>query len=57
METQSMHALTERGIQLTTTTEAERDQWRTLGRQVRDAVASQIASPDLVARAVAFGEQ
>lgn len=57
METESMHALTERGIQVTTTTEAERNEWRTVGRAVRDAVASQIASPDLVARAVAFGEQ
>ncbi len=56
MESQSMEALTSRGIQLVTTTEAERNQWRTLGREVRDAVASQIASPDLVARAVAFGE-
>jgi TRAP-type C4-dicarboxylate transport system substrate-binding protein len=56
MEEQSMHALTEHGITVTTTTEAERNQWRALGRQVRDAVASQIASPDLVARAVAFGE-
>jgi len=57
METQSLHALAERGIQTTTTTDAERDEWRAIGRQVRDAVASQIASPDLVARAVAFGEQ
>jgi len=57
MERQSMDALTERGIQVTTTTEPERDQWRAIGRAVRDAVAPQIASADLVARAVAFGEQ
>ena len=57
METQSLHALTEHGIQTTTTTDAERNEWRAIGRQVRDAVASQIASPDLIARAVAFGEQ
>ena len=56
MEAQSMHALTEHGITVTTTTDAQRDEWRVIGRQVRDAVASQIASPDLVARAVAFGE-
>lgn len=53
----SMTALTERGIQLTTTSESDRNEWRTIGRAVRDAVASQIASPELVARAVAFGEQ
>ncbi len=57
MERQSMTALEEHGLQVTTTTEAERGEWRAIGRQVRDAVASQIASPDLVARAVAFGEQ
>lgn len=56
-EAVSMTALTEHGLQLTTTTEAERNAWRAVGRQVRDAVASQIASPELVARAVAFGEQ
>lgn len=57
MERQSMEAITTHGIQVTTTTEPQRDEWRAIGRQVRDAVASQIASPDLVARAVAFGEQ
>jgi TRAP-type C4-dicarboxylate transport system substrate-binding protein len=56
METESIHALGEHGIQVVTTTEAERNEWRELGRQVREATASQIASPDLVARAAAFGE-
>jgi TRAP-type C4-dicarboxylate transport system substrate-binding protein len=55
-EEQSMTALTAHGIHVTTTTEAQRTEWRALGRQVRDEVAPQIASPDLIARAVAFGE-
>ena len=55
-ETQSMEALTSHGIQVVTTTEAQRAEWRTLGRAVRDEVAPQIASPELIARAVAFGE-
>jgi TRAP-type C4-dicarboxylate transport system substrate-binding protein len=56
MEGESLHALEDRGIHVTTTSDAEREEWRTVGRAVRDAVAAQIASPDLVARAVAFGE-
>jgi TRAP-type C4-dicarboxylate transport system substrate-binding protein len=57
MESESLHALEDRGMHVTTTSDAEREEWRAIGRQVRDAVAAQIASPDLVARAVAFGEQ
>ncbi len=55
-EVDSMAALTSHGIQVVTTTEAQRAEWRALGRQVRDEVAPQIASPELIARAVAFGE-
>jgi TRAP-type C4-dicarboxylate transport system substrate-binding protein len=56
-EVESMAAIVAHGITVVTTTEAQRAEWRTLGRAVRDEVAPQIASPDLIARAVAFGER
>ena len=56
-EQESITAITQRGIQLVTTTEAERNEWRRIGAAVRAAVASQIADPALIARAAAFGEQ
>lgn len=56
-ERDSIQALRDRGLTVVRITPEEVDAWRTIGRQVRDRVASQIADPALVARAAAFGER
>lgn len=56
MEASSLEAVVQHGITLVPTTEADRQAWRTLGREVRDAVAGQIADPALIARAVAIAD-
>jgi TRAP-type C4-dicarboxylate transport system substrate-binding protein len=56
-ETQALEALTTHGVTITRLSPSDIAAWRTVGREVRTRVASQIASPELIARAAAFGEQ
>jgi TRAP-type C4-dicarboxylate transport system substrate-binding protein len=49
--------LVSRGIELVTTNEAQRNEWRRVGREVRTRVASRIADAALIERAAAFGER
>lgn len=56
-EQESVDALTAHGISVVETNYAAVDAWRRVGRQIQDDVAAQIASPDLIARAAAFGER
>ncbi len=49
--------LVARGLELVTTTNAQRDEWRRVGREVRTRVASRIADAALIARAASFGER
>ncbi|GAB4211557.1 MAG: TRAP transporter substrate-binding protein [Sandaracinaceae bacterium] len=56
-EQEAIAALRGRGLTVVTMTPADIQEWRRIGREVRNRVASQIADPALVARAAAFGEQ
>lgn len=56
-EQESIGAMRNRGMTVVTATASDIAEWRRIGRQLRERVASQIASPELVARAAAFGEQ
>lgn len=56
-ENESIEALRQHGLTIVPSTDADVAAWRQVGRQVRDRVASQIASPELIARAAAFGER
>jgi TRAP-type C4-dicarboxylate transport system substrate-binding protein len=56
-EQQAIAALVSRGIEVVTTTDAQRNEWRAVGRQVRARVASRIADAALIERAAAFGER
>lgn len=56
-ERESIDAMRARGMTIVQTTPEDIAEWRRIGRQVRDRVASQIADPALIARAAAFGEQ
>lgn len=56
-EQQAITTLVSRGIELVTTTDAQRNEWRAVGRQVRGRVASRIADAALIERAAAFGER
>ncbi len=56
-EQESITALRGRGMTVVPMTPADITAWRTVGRQVRERVASQIADPALIARAASFGEQ
>ncbi len=56
-EQESVDALASHGISVVETNYAAIEAWRRVGREIRQDVAAQIASPDLVARAAAFGER
>lgn len=56
-EQESITALRGRGLTVVPMSASDIAAWRTVGRQVRERVASQIADPALIARAAAFGEQ
>lgn len=56
-EQESVDALASHGISVVETNYAAIEQWRRVGREIRADVAAQIASPELVARAAAFGER
>jgi TRAP-type C4-dicarboxylate transport system substrate-binding protein len=56
-EREGIDALADHGITVVETNYAAIEGWRDLGRALRADVAAQIASPDLVARAAAFGER
>ena len=56
-ETQAIEALRSHGMTVVTMSPSDIAAWRTVGREVRSRVASQIGSPELIARAAAFGEQ
>jgi TRAP-type C4-dicarboxylate transport system substrate-binding protein len=56
-EQEAITALRNRGLTVVPMSPADVTAWRTVGRQVRERVASQIAEPALIARAAAFGEQ
>lgn len=56
-EQESVDALASHGIAVVETNYAAIDAWRQVGRSIREDVAREIASPDLVARAAAFGER
>lgn len=56
-EQESITAMRSRGMTVITASASDVAEWRRIGRQLRERVASQIASPELVARAAAFGEE
>ena len=56
-EQEAITALRNRGLTVVPMSASDVTAWRTVGRQVRERVASQIADPALIARAAAFGEQ
>ena len=56
-EREAIDALVSHGMRVVNATPADIAAWRSLGARVRARVASQIASPDLIARAAAFGER
>jgi TRAP-type transport system periplasmic protein len=56
-EQEAIAALRERGLTVVPMSASDIAAWRTIGRQVRERVASQIADPSLISRAAAFGEQ
>ena len=56
-EQESIDALASHGISVVETNYAAISEWRRIGREIRADVAAQIASPDLIGRAAAFGER
>jgi TRAP-type C4-dicarboxylate transport system substrate-binding protein len=57
VERESIDAMVSRGLTVVPAGPADVAEWRRVGRELRDQVASQIATPELVARAASFGEQ
>ena len=55
-ETQALEALSTHGVTLVRMSPSDIAAWRAVGREVRTRVASQIASPELIARAASFGD-
>jgi len=56
-EQEAIAALRERGLTVVPMSASDIAAWRTIGRQLRERVASQIADPSIISRAAAFGEQ
>ncbi|MFN7696539.1 MAG: alpha/beta hydrolase [Deltaproteobacteria bacterium] len=56
-EQEAIAALWERGLTVLPMSASDIAAWRTIGRQVHERVASQIADPSIISRAAAFGEQ
>jgi TRAP-type C4-dicarboxylate transport system substrate-binding protein len=54
-EREALDAVVQRGVQLVTTTDADRNEWRRVGAQVRQRLAARIADAALVERAASFG--
>lgn len=55
-EQESIAAMRARGMTVVTASASDVAEWRRIGRQLRERVASQIASPELIQRAASFGE-
>jgi TRAP-type C4-dicarboxylate transport system substrate-binding protein len=55
-EQESIAAMRARGMTVVTASASDIAEWRRIGRELRERVASQIASPELIQRAAAFGE-
>jgi TRAP-type C4-dicarboxylate transport system substrate-binding protein len=54
-EREALDAVVRRGVQLVTTTDVDRNEWRRVGAQVRQRLAARIADAGLVERAASYG--
>jgi TRAP-type transport system periplasmic protein len=57
VEAESIEAMRSRGMHIVASRPADVAEWTRIGREVRDRVARNIGSPELIARAAAFGER